>query len=138
MKFAGPDRSKLAESSTDRRTSASYDEPTSRFPTRSRKTPSPAVNRTTVDLTGYPDIGPVLPAMGYGEAQLAELGETIRAVPCDAVVIGSPIDLGRLVDLGHPSRRATYELHEVGSPTLATVLAPYLAKWTAAHHTPAR
>ncbi len=80
----------------------------------------------------YPDIGPVLPAMGYGAAQLADLGETIRAVPCDAVVLGTPMDLGRLVDLGHPHRRATYELREVGSPTLADVLRPYLAKWTQA------
>jgi predicted GTPase len=97
-----------------------------------------AVGSIAAAYARYPDIGPVLPAMGYGEAQLAELGETIRAVPCDAVVIGSPIDLGRLVDLGHPSRRATYELREVGSPTLATVLAPFVAKWTAAHHPPAR
>lgn len=68
--------------------------------------------------------------MGYGQAQLAELGPTIRAVPCDAVVLGTPTDLARLIDLGHQSRRATYELREVGSPTLPTVLAPYLAKWT--------
>jgi predicted GTPase len=68
--------------------------------------------------------------MGYGAEQLADLGETIRAVPCDAVVVGTPMDLGRLVDFGHPHRRATYELREVGSPTLADVLAPYLAKWT--------
>jgi predicted GTPase len=97
-----------------------------------------AVGSIAATYVRYPDIGPVLPAMGYGEAQLAELGQTIRAVPCDAVVIGSPIDLGRLVELGHPARRATYELREVGSPTLATVLAPYLAKWTATRRTPAR
>lgn len=78
----------------------------------------------------YPDIGPVLPAMGYGEVQLRELGETIRAASCDAVVIGTPIDLGRLVDLGHPARRATYDLREVGAVTLAGVLKPYLEKWT--------
>jgi predicted GTPase len=77
----------------------------------------------------YPWIGPVLPALGYDEAQLAELAETIRAVECDAVVLGTPVDLGRLVDLGHPTWRARYELREVGTPTLADVLGPYLAKW---------
>ena len=89
-----------------------------------------AVGSIAATYARYPDIGPVLPAMGYGGAQLAELGETIRAVRCDAVVLGTPMDLGRLTDLGHPSRRATYELREVGSPTLAAVLAPYLVKWT--------
>lgn len=77
----------------------------------------------------YPDIGKVLPAMGYGDTQLAELGRTVRAADCDAVVIGTPVDLGRLIDLGHPARRATYELTEIGTPTLVDVLAPHLEKW---------
>ena len=89
-----------------------------------------AVGSISATYARYPDIGAVLPAMGYGDAQLAELGATIRAVPCDAVVLGTPMDLARLIDLGHPSRRASYELREVGSPTLPEVLAPYLAKWT--------
>jgi predicted GTPase len=79
----------------------------------------------------FPHIGKVLPAMGYGDAQLAELGATIRAAQCDVVVLGTPMDLGRLVDLGHPVRRTSYELSEVGTPTLETFLAPYLEKWTA-------
>jgi predicted GTPase len=70
--------------------------------------------------------------MGYGGTQLEELAATIRATPCDAVVLGTPMDLGRLVDLGHPTRRATYTYHDAGDPTLATVLAPYIAKWRAA------
>jgi predicted GTPase len=78
----------------------------------------------------YPDIGPVLPAMGYGEVQLRELGATIRAAPCDAVVVGTPVDLGRLIDVGHPVRRATYDLREVGGVTLADVLEPHLVRWT--------
>ena len=89
-----------------------------------------AVGSIAATYARYPDIGAVLPAMGYGEAQLAELGATIRGVPCDAVVLGTPMDLARLIDLGHPSRRASYELREVGSPTLPEVLAPYLVKWT--------
>jgi predicted GTPase len=80
----------------------------------------------------YPSIGRVLPAMGYGDTQLAELAATIRAADCDVVVVGTPIDLGRLVDLGHPARQVTYELAEIGTPTLASVLAPYLDKWRAA------
>lgn len=77
----------------------------------------------------YPGIGAVLPAMGYGDTQLAELAATIRAANCDAVIVGTPMDLGRLVDLGHPVRRVTYDLQEVGTPTLADVLAPHLATW---------
>jgi predicted GTPase len=84
----------------------------------------------------YPAIGAVLPAMGYGDEQLAELGATARRADCDVVVIGTPMDLARLVDLGHPSRRVTYDLEEIGTPTVADVLAPFLSKWSA-HVTPA-
>jgi predicted GTPase len=80
----------------------------------------------------YPSTGPVLPAMGYGAAQLADLAATIRAAPVDVVVVGTPMNLARLVDLGHPVRQATYSLREVGSPTLAEVLAPYVDRWTEA------
>jgi predicted GTPase len=90
-----------------------------------------AVGSIATTYTSYPAIGPVLPAMGYSEQQLRELGQTIRAARCDAVIIGTPVDLGRLVDLGHPSRRATYELREVGAPNLAALLGPYVATWTA-------
>jgi predicted GTPase len=79
----------------------------------------------------FPHIGNVLPAMGYGDEQLAELGATIREADCDVVVIGTPMDLGRLVDLGHPVRRTSYELREVGTPTIETYFAPYIEKWKA-------
>jgi predicted GTPase len=76
----------------------------------------------------FPHIGHVLPAMGYGEEQLKELEETINAVPCDVVVTGTPIDLGRLIHSRHPVMHATYELREVGTPTLEDVLEPVLAR----------
>ncbi len=77
----------------------------------------------------FPAIGPVLPAMGYSDEQLAELGATARRTDCDVVVVGTPMALARVVDLGHPSRRVSYELREIGHPTVADVLAPFLSKW---------
>ncbi len=78
----------------------------------------------------YPDLGPVLPAMGYGARQIRDLAETVQAIPCDAVVIGTPFDLSRVVDVGHPVRRATYELQELGRPDLHDALAEHLAAWS--------
>ena len=72
--------------------------------------------------------GPVLPAMGYGLSQMAALEETINATPCDLVLIATPVDLDRLLDLRHPSRRVSYELEEIGRPNLHTVLAAWLNK----------
>lgn len=77
----------------------------------------------------YPTIGKVLPAMGYGDVQLAELAETIQRTECDVVVSGTPIDLARVLEVGHPLRSASYELREVGDPTLVDVLTPYIDKW---------
>ncbi|HZQ26760.1 MAG TPA: cyclic 2,3-diphosphoglycerate synthase [Acidimicrobiales bacterium] len=88
-----------------------------------------AVGSVADTFARFPGIGLVLPAMGYGDHQLHELEETIRATPCDAVVAGTPIDLGRLIEAGHPVRRVTYELRDVGEPTLAEVLAPLARKW---------
>ena len=79
----------------------------------------------------FPHIGSVLPAMGYGEGQLEELAEIIRSIECDAVVLGTPMDLGRLVDLGHPVYRTTYRYEGVGLPTLESLLEPYVDKWAA-------
>lgn len=70
----------------------------------------------------YPGIGTVLPAMGYGEKQVGDLGATIDKVPCDVVVIGTPIDLRRVVDIRKPTVRVSYELQEIGEPTLAPIL----------------
>jgi predicted GTPase len=75
-----------------------------------------------------PHLGPVLPAMGYGADQLAELEATIEATPCDVVVAGTPVDLAGLVSVSHPIRRVSYELRELGEPTLADVLAPLVRR----------
>jgi predicted GTPase len=74
----------------------------------------------------YPTTGEVLPAMGYGDEQVAELAETIAAADVDAVVIGTPIDLRRLIEIDRPTVRVRYELQEIGEPTLEDVLAPLL------------
>ena len=75
----------------------------------------------------YPHVGPVLPAMGYSDEQLAELEETIDACECDVVVTGTPIDLTRLIHSRHPLRHASYALEEAGGAALAEVLEPVLA-----------
>ena len=70
----------------------------------------------------YPDTGPLLPAMGYGEEQIKDLEETIANTPADLVLIGTPIDLRRVVEIKHPSQRVLYELQEIGRPTLGEIL----------------
>jgi predicted GTPase len=78
----------------------------------------------------YPGIGPILPAMGYGDAQVHDLAATIDRVPCDVVVIGTPIDLARLVPIRQPVVRVRYELQEIGRPTLADAAADFLTRVT--------
>jgi len=70
----------------------------------------------------YPTTGAVLPAMGYGERQIRELEETINSTPCDLVIIGTPIDLRRLVKIKCPAERVRYELQVIGQPTLDQIL----------------
>jgi predicted GTPase len=72
----------------------------------------------------YPHTGALLPAMGYGPAQIRELEATIRHVPCDVVIIGTPIDLRRVVQIAQPSVRVTYDLLEQTRPDLREVLVP--------------
>ncbi len=74
----------------------------------------------------YPDIGTLLPAMGYGDEQVADLEKTINAVECDAVVIGTPIDLTRIVKIDKPTVRVSYELQEIGEPNLTQLLKKFL------------
>jgi len=70
----------------------------------------------------YPTTGAVLPAMGYGDQQVRELEQTINKAQADLVIIGTPIDLGRILKLNKPTQRVRYELQETGRPTLADVL----------------
>ncbi len=70
----------------------------------------------------YPTTGPILPAMGYGQTQMEELEQTINATPCDMVIIGTPIDLGQLLTINHPYQQVSYDLQEIGQPTLTEIL----------------
>jgi predicted GTPase len=70
----------------------------------------------------YPKTGPILPAMGYGAAQTHDLEETINRADVDLVIIGTPIDLGRLIQINKPHQRVLYELQEIGVPTLEDIL----------------
>ena len=74
----------------------------------------------------YPDIGELLPAMGYGEQQMKDLEKTIAKTKCEVVIIGTPIDLRRIINIKQPSVRVTYDLQEIGRPTLVDVLKPFL------------
>jgi len=80
-----------------------------------------AVNSIKAAYEKYPQMKEVLPALGYGEVQLRELEETINRVPCDVVVVGTPIDLSRIIKVNKPTVRVTYELKErdVATPRLA-------------------
>jgi predicted GTPase len=76
----------------------------------------------------YPDIGVLLPAMGYGEEQVKDLEKTIANTPADLVIVGTPIDLQRVIKIKQPSQRVCYELQEIGQPTLAEILDRQFAK----------
>jgi predicted GTPase len=81
-----------------------------------------AVGSIAETFASYPHVGPLLPAMGYGTRQMDELRETIARADADVVLVGTPIDLGRLLELGDRARRVRYRLEEVGEPTLAGAL----------------
>jgi predicted GTPase len=70
----------------------------------------------------YPEIGILLPAMGYGKQQMKDLEDTINASDCDVVIIGTPIDLRRVININKPTVQVGYELQEIGKPTLEDVL----------------
>jgi len=89
--------------------------------------PRPFASGSIADTyKAYPAIGPLLPAMGYSAEQVRDLEATIARVPCDIVVIGTPIDLTRLVQIRQPSVRVRYELQEIGRPDLTDALTGFL------------
>ena len=80
--------------------------------------------KETFDI--YPDIGILLPAMGYGEQQLKDLETTINNTDCDSVIIGTPMDLSRVININKPYTRVHYELNEVSSPNLGDILQDFI------------
>ncbi len=80
------------------------------------------VGTITDTFEKYPGIGELLPAMGYGDQQIKDLEETINNTECDLVIIGTPIDLRKLVHINKPALRVTYELQEIGKPDLKDAL----------------
>lgn len=81
-----------------------------------------AVRSIAATYQKYPSTGAVLPAMGYGREQMDDLAETINQTPADMVIIATPIDLAKLIEINLPSQRVRYELQEIGQPTLSDLL----------------
>ena len=81
-----------------------------------------AVGSILATYQKYPKTGPILPAMGYGDAQVHDLEKTIQNADVDMVLIGTPIDLKRIIKIDKPAQRVRYELQEIGKPTLEDVL----------------
>jgi predicted GTPase len=86
------------------------------------------VGTITETFDKYPDIGPLLPAMGYGDQQMKDLEETVAKTECDIVIIGTPIDLRRVIKIKQPSVRVSYDLQVIGRPSLTDVLKPIINK----------
>jgi len=80
------------------------------------------VGSITDTFIKYPEIGKLLPAMGYGKQQMKDLEKTIAKTDCDSVIIGTPIDLRRVINIKKPSVRVTYDLQEIGKPTLKELI----------------
>jgi len=81
-----------------------------------------AVKSIAATYEQYPKTGPILPAMGYGEAQTQDLQTTINQSDAELVIIGTPIDLTRIIKINKPTQRVRYELQEIGQPTLSQIL----------------
>lgn len=84
------------------------------------------VGTITETYKKYQEIGTLLPAMGYGNKQIKDLEETINKTECDVVIIGTPIDLRKIIKIKKPAVRVTYELQEIGKPDLKDVLKKFL------------
>jgi predicted GTPase len=99
----------------------------SRFGARELIDPRPsAVGSIQETFRKNPHIGKLLPAMGYGARQMSELEATINDTACDLVLIATPVDLRRVINIRRPACRVGYELQELGAPTLADVVKGFL------------
>lgn len=87
-----------------------------------------AVGSLIATFAMYPHMGELLPAMGYSDEQRVDLEATIANVDCDAVIIGTPIDLNRVVKIKQPNTRVFYDLQEIGSPNLEEILAEFIER----------
>lgn len=100
-----------------------------RFGAASLIDPRPyTVGKITETFEHYPEIGSLLPAMGYGDQQMKDLETTIENTVCDSVVIGTPINLARFININKPNTRVFYELAEIGAPNLANIIKEELPK----------
>jgi len=86
-----------------------------------------AVGTIAETFEKYPYVGTLLPAMGYGSKQIKDLEKTINACDADLVIIGTPIDLRRIIKINKPTVRVSYDLQEIGRPNLNDVLRPFLS-----------
>jgi predicted GTPase len=86
------------------------------------------VGRLAETFKLYPEIGTLLPAMGYGEQQLKDLETTINNTECDSVIIGTPMDLSRIINIKKPCTRVHYDLKEVGSPNMNEIISSFTRK----------
>jgi len=87
-----------------------------------------SVGKLTETFRIYPEIGCLLPAMGYGEQQINDLSATIEQTDCDSVVIATPIDLGRIIKINKPNTRVEYNLQEIGRPNMDDILDDFIRK----------
>jgi predicted GTPase len=85
-----------------------------------------AVGKLAETFRLYPDVEKLLPAMGYGEEQMRDLTETIKRTDCDSVIIATPIDLGRVINIDKPSTRVEYSLQEIGRPNMEDAMADFI------------
>jgi predicted GTPase len=98
-----------------------------RFEAKELVDPRPYIVGKLIDtFKAYADIGKLLPAMGYSEQQLNDLEKTINKTDCDSVIIGTPIDLSRIISINKPYTRVHYELEELGSPNLDEILDDFI------------
>jgi predicted GTPase len=86
-----------------------------------------AVGSIKAAFEKYTQVRDVLPAVGYGDEQIADLKATIDAVECDSIVVATPINLTAIIDLGKPSARVKYDLEEIGHPTVGDVISEFLS-----------